>query len=239
MSAAAPVGPVRARAARILLALFGAAVAVDLVGLLLGATAVHQFAKPLLLSLLAAHVAVRGGPPLLVGAAVFGWGGDTLLLLDDDAAFMAGMGSFALGHLCYLVLFQRHGKAPARGGLLGAGYGIALVAVVVLLWPDLPADLRIPVAGYSLLLTAMAFRAGRLGVAAGLGGLLFLVSDTLIATGVAAWPQLPRPDFWVMSTYLAAQYLLIRGVVTASAPSGATGTTPPRPVTSESVPAQP
>ena len=94
---------------------------------------------------------------------------------------------------------------------------------MALLWPDLPAELRVPVAGYSVLLTAMAYRATRLGLTAGLGGALFLLSDTLIATGVAEWPQLPRPDFWIMATYLAAQHLLVRGVM------GVAQRTAPRP----------
>ena len=46
---------------------------------------------------------------------------------------------------------------------------------------------------------------------AGLGGALFMVSDTLIATGVADWPQPPRPQLWIMLTYAAAQFLLVRG----------------------------
>lgn len=78
--------------------------------------------------------------------------------------------------------------------------------------PICPASLRIPVAGYSLLLTAMAAASTRLGPVAGVGGALFLLSDTLIATGVADWPQLPRPDFWIMLTYAAAQFLLVSGV---------------------------
>ena len=95
-------------------------------------------------------------------------------------------------------------------------YAAALVVTVALLWPDLPADLRVPVAGYSLLLTAMACAAAtRLGLVAGSAGALFLLSDTLIATGVADWPQLPRPDLWIMLTYVAAQFLLVTGVLGA------------------------
>ncbi|PBC64808.1 hypothetical protein BKI49_07305 [Streptomyces sp. Tue6028] len=198
--------------ARVLLAAFAAATAVDLVSLVTGFDLGHTVAKPLLLPLLAAHVVVRGGPRLLVAALLCGWGGDVLLLSDADAAFLAGMASFAAGHVCYLVLFRR--TAPARAGLpLAGAYALALTALVVLLWPDLPAGLRVPVAGYSLLLTAMAYSATRLGPVAGLGGALFMVSDTLIATGVADWPQLPEPAFWIMLTYAAAQFLLVRGVL--------------------------
>ncbi|MEU8775231.1 lysoplasmalogenase [Streptomyces sp. NPDC048606] len=193
-----------------LLGAFLVAVAVDLGSLLADWHLGHVIAKPLLMPLLVAHVITRRAPRLLVAALVFGWGGDVALLFDADAAFLVGMGSFAAGHVCYLVLFGRRRTGP----VLGVAYAAALVTTVALLWGDLPAELRIPVAGYSLLLTAMAYRAGALGRAAGLGGALFLLSDTLIATGVAQWPQLPRPDFWIMATYLAAQYLLATGALT-------------------------
>ncbi|MFC7263583.1 lysoplasmalogenase [Streptomyces lutosisoli] len=213
------------RLARVLLVSFGLAVVVDLVSLGAGFDLGHRIAKPLLMPLLAAHAGVHGGPRLLVAALLCGWGGDVLLLSDADPAFLVGMASFAAGHVCYLVLFRR--TARARGALLAGAYAIALVATVTLLWPGLPADLRVPVAGYSLLLTAMACGATRLGLVAGLGGALFMVSDTLIATGVAEWPQLPSPDFWIMLTYAVAQYLLVRGVLgtlgARSAPAAAYG----------------
>ncbi|MEU6764194.1 lysoplasmalogenase [Streptomyces sp. NPDC046853] len=223
--------PVAGRA-KLLLVAFGIAALGDLAALLAGSDAAHTVFKPLLMPLLAGYAAVVKGPRLLTAALLFGWGGDTLLLLDADAAFLAGMGSFAAGHVCYLTLFKRHGTARARGGWLVAAYATALIVTVVLLWPDLPADMRGPVAGYSLLLTAMAFGATRLGLAAGAGGALFLLSDTLIATGIAEWPQAPRPDFWIMLTYIAAQFLLTVGVLAAQ---------PRRPVrlTSESAAATP
>ncbi|MET9978025.1 lysoplasmalogenase [Streptomyces microflavus] len=217
-----PGGPERAggvRFARPLLVAFLLAAAVDLAGLLAGLDTVHLVAKPLLMPLLAAYAAVRGGPRLLIAALLFGWGGDVFLLADNDLAFLLGMGSFAVGHVCYLALFGR-GRPPAQVAT-AIGYAVVLVVFLVLIWPDLPAGLRAPLTGYSLLLTAMAWRAGALGRYAAAGGALFLLSDALIATGIAEWPRLPVPDFWVMSTYIAAQFLLALGVLTA----GARGTT--------------
>ncbi|MFD5620309.1 lysoplasmalogenase [Streptomyces yangpuensis] len=211
--AADRTAPGRARLGRIALAAFAVAAAADLVSLLADWHPGHVIAKPLLMPLLVVYVITRGAPRLLVAALLFGWGGDLALLFDAEAAFLVGMGSFAVGHVCYLVLF---GKRPANP-LLGGAYTLALLGTVALLWADLPADLRIPVAGYSLLLTAMAFRSSALGLRAGIGGALFLLSDTLIASGVAEWPQLPRPDFWIMATYLAAQYLLATGATTREA----------------------
>ncbi|MGC4986231.1 lysoplasmalogenase [Streptomyces sp. DT193] len=199
------------RIPRVLLVCFALAAAVDLASLLAGADPGHRIAKALLMPLLAAYAGARGAPRLLLAALLLGWCGDLALLSDADPAFLVGMASFAAGHVCYLVLFRR--TARVRDARLVGAYVTALVALVVLLWPGLPAGLRVPVAGYSLLLTAMAYGATRLGPPAALGGVLFMLSDTLIATGVADWPQLPKAAFWIMLTYIAAQFLLVRGVL--------------------------
>ncbi|WP_374983658.1 lysoplasmalogenase [Streptomyces fradiae] len=222
----------RERLAGLLRAAFAAALAADLLALLAGSATGHLIAKPMLMPLLAAYAAVRGAPRLLLAALAFGWGGDVFLLVDAEWAFLAGMGSFAAGHVCYLVLFGRARTSP----LLGACYAAVLVAAVALLWPSLPADLRVPVAGYSLLLAATAYRASGLGPVAAAGGALFLLSDTLIATGVADWPQPPVPDFWIMLTYGAAQYLLATGVLR---PSSAARPLPTGPVAAPSPPGRP
>lgn len=203
-------GPLPERLVRPLLIAFLVACAADLAGVLAGVDALHLVAKPLLMPLLAAYAAARRGPRLLIAALLCGWIGDVFLLADSDLAFLIGMGGFAAGHLCYLRLFGR-----TRGALLpGIGYAVVLTVFVVLIWDGLPAGLRVPMAGYSLLLTAMAYRSGVLGRYAAAGGALFLLSDALIATGIADWPQPPAPGFWVMLTYVAAQLLLTLGALT-------------------------
>ncbi|MFF5896700.1 lysoplasmalogenase [Streptomyces argenteolus] len=197
------------RLVRPLLVAFLAVSAVHLAGLLAGTEAVHVATKPLLMLLLAAYAAARGGRRLLIAALLCGWAGDVLLMPDAEAAFLAGMAFFAAGHVCYLLLF---GRAPVRT-VAGLVYAVVLVTFVVLLWPGLPGGLRVPLTGYSLLLTAMAWRAGVLGRGAAAGGALFLLSDALIATGIAEWPPLPAHHFWIMLTYIGAQYLLTRGAL--------------------------
>ncbi|KPC81534.1 MULTISPECIES: lysoplasmalogenase [Streptomyces] len=208
------------RLVRPLLVTFLAVAAVHLTGLLAGAHAVHVATKPLLMLLLVAYAAARGGPRLLLAALLCGWAGDVLLMPDAEPAFLAGMGFFAAGHVCYLLLFGRAAVRPVSGLV----YAAVLVTFVVLLWPGLPEGLRIPLTGYSVLLTAMAWRAGTLGRHAALGGALFLLSDALIATGMADWPQLPAHNFWIMLTYIAAQYLLTRGAL--GGPAASAGAAP-------------
>ncbi|MFD7923192.1 lysoplasmalogenase family protein [Streptomyces sp. NPDC059740] len=206
---------------------FLAASAAHLAALLAGAGDVARLSKPVLMLLLAGCVAARGAG-LLTGAALLaGCAGDTLLGLDSDTAFLCGMAAFAVGHACRLAFFARRGSGAvsSRGGPgLTLLYAALWLGVLAALWPGLPPALRLPVAGYSLLLAATARAAWRLGPVAALGGALFLLSDTLLATGLAHWRPLPEQTCWVMATYLAAQYLLAHAETAAPRAGRAGGT---------------
>jgi len=180
-----------------------------LAGLSLGA----DLTKPLLMLALAAAVGLAA-PRLLLGALLASCVGD-LFLIFGGSWFLVGMGGFAVAHVCYVTHFVRTGALRDRARLLwtGAPYAVVWAVLITLLWPDLDAGLRIPLAVYSLLLTATAVSSACTGLRTGLGGALFLVSDSLIATDLADWPQLPAAGFWVMATYLTAQYLLATGIV--------------------------
>ncbi|WP_377272280.1 lysoplasmalogenase [Peterkaempfera sp. SMS 1(5)a] len=204
-------GGQRRTAARVLLAAFAVAGAVHLVALAVGLPVAEHASKPALMLLLAAYAATAADrvPRLLAAALLFGAAGDSLLEFGADTAFLAGMGCFAAGHVCYVTLFTRHGAFAdlRRAAAPIAVYGVLWAVLVGCLWPGL-GGLRIPVAAYSLLLTGTAVSSAGLGVRAGAGGALFLFSDGLIAADLADWPHLPGQDLWVMATYLAAQYLL-------------------------------
>ncbi|QMU68925.1 lysoplasmalogenase [Streptacidiphilus sp. P02-A3a] len=194
-----------------------AAVSVGYLGCALaGLTTAQDIAKPLLMPLLALAVGLRALPPgtsrLLLGALLASCAGDTLLIFGG-AWFLVGMGGFAVAHVCYISLLVCGGALRDRARLLrtATGYGLLWIILISSLWPDLTPALRLPLAGYSLLLAGTAVTSAGLSRRTGLGGALFLLSDSLIATGLAHWPQPPVPDFWVMATYLAGQYLLASG----------------------------
>ncbi|MBB5118346.1 hypothetical protein AF335_32640 [Streptomyces eurocidicus] len=230
----------RPRAAPALLAAFALTALAHLGALLAGSAVATTVTKPALMPLLAAHVLARGGPRPLAGALLFGCCGDTLLLTGGDTAFLLGMASFAAGHGCYLLLCARHGAPGGRRTYgLGGAYAVACLGTVALLWPDLAPGMRVPVGLYSLLLTAMALGASRARLRTGIGGLLFLASDTLIASGVADWPQPPVPQFWIMLSYLPAQFLLADGLLRAARPQDPPGPgAAPRPRAYGAVPAR-
>lgn len=216
--------PGAARAARAALAAFVAVAAAHLAALSVlpeGAGTVEDVTKALLMPSLAAWAALRGGPRTLVAALLLGCAGDVLLQFGGDTAFLAGMGCFAAGHVCYLTLMARRGafSVPGRTRWAAAGYTLVWLAAIIVLWPGLPSALRVPVALYSLLLTAVAAGGAGLGTAAAaVGGGLFLLSDTLIATRLAGLPQPPAAGFWIMLTYIAAQFLLAAGLYGGTSP---------------------
>lgn len=208
-----PVAAAGRTRARHFLGAFALAAVGDLGALLAGAGNLHALCKVLLMPLLAGYARERGAPAPLLGALALGWAGDVLLLSGAQPFFLAGMAAFAGGHVCYLLVFARLGERPTGWWARTALYALVLAAVLGVLWPALPAALRAPVAGYSALLTATALAAHRCGARAATGGALFLVSDFLIALGAAGLPQPPPAAPWIMLTYIAAQYLLVSGVL--------------------------
>jgi uncharacterized membrane protein YhhN len=214
-------GPWRGRAAAgeaapAFVCAFVALLALHLVATADGWDVVRLATKPLLMPVLAGWVRAWRGPRTLVAALLCGWGGDVLLEIGGTGAFLAGMGCFAAGHVCYLRIFVRRGAfaGPRRAVRLRCGAYAAVWAVTVaLLWPGLDAGMRVPVAVYSLLLASMAAGAYGLGAVTAVGGALFLLSDSLIATGLAGWPRPPGYDVWIMLSYVLAQSLLAGGVL--------------------------
>ena len=176
----------------------------------------------LLFVLLGAVCAARTGgayAALLVAGLVFGATGDVLLQLMDcrprekEKFFRAGLGAFLLGHLSYIVAFGMLGGA-SLWAVLGAA---ALFALLFCLQFPLRLDLgaqKLPVYLYAAVISLMAAfavgatGAGGRGVLAALGGLLFVVSDAILALIFFSPLKKKRLPAWNLITYYAAQILL-------------------------------
>ena len=95
--------------------------------------------------------------------------GDVFLLGKQEAAFLAGLGSFLLGHVVFGVAFLARGTAAA--GFL-ALIPLGLFAWLVLRWlnPHLSDRMRVPVVAYAVAISLMGVlahchRGRRLGLA--------------------------------------------------------------------------
>lgn len=189
--------------------------------------------KPLTLALLlaAATSADLGDvKPWLLAALGFGLLGDVALLFADDApgensdgpdlAFLAGLGAFLVGHAFYLVAFLTAGtvRAWVIAGVVVVGVvaavalppvlrgaaraeGVAFAAIVAI-YAGLLAVMSVLAVGTGLLLTAV-------------GGVLFLVSDSVLARGRFVAPLRHGP-LLVIVTYHLAQLLIVIGLVRAA-----------------------
>ena len=160
---------------------------------------------------------------LVLAALVLGWLGDALLLSHAPAAFMAGLAAFLLSHGFYAAAFVSAGTSLTA--LAAGGFVAVVLGAVVLRWllPHTPADFRVPVLAYVVVILAMctaatghATAAQRAGVLA--GAWLFAASDIAVAR-----ERFVKPGFvnklWGWPAYFVAQLLLAWSV--ASSPGGA------------------
>ena len=76
--------------------------------------------------------------------------------------------------------------------------------------------LLVPALAYGVAHGTMAVLAAGVNRLVSIGGALFLLSDAMIALGAFAdWFTPPAEGFWVMATYIAAQVLIVLGVLTS------------------------
>lgn len=186
-----------------------------------GGQLLHWMCKPLTTLLIVAMAWQTVGPARYRGCIVAGLLlstlGDVFLMLPGDY-FVAGLLSFLLAHVAYLVAFGARARWFAHSGPW-LGYALIGLAVVAALWPAIPGPLRLPVVIYVVALVAMAAQAAtvwqtrrdRAGVCAASGGALFLFSDSIIAIdrfGFAfAWSKA-----LILVSYWSAQYLIARSI---------------------------
>ncbi len=163
--------------------------------------------KPLLILLLAGFVGLESKSLLFV--LFFAWLGDVFLLVPGNSPvfFQLGLGSFLVMQIAYIRLFHRRSMEIWHWSL--GAIMVYVVSLLTILWPDLAAGLRIPVVVYAIALGGMLYFASKLGDKMIFwGALLFVISDSLLALGKFKY-AIPGNSFWVMSTYIMAQLVLI------------------------------
>ncbi|MET7424658.1 lysoplasmalogenase family protein [Dactylosporangium sp. NPDC005555] len=197
------------------LVLFGCAAVAELTGVAMSWEPLQWVAKPLLAPLLLWYL-MRFS--LIGWGLVFAFAGDVALLVPGTVPFLLGMACFLGTQICFLLAFLR--RAPLHR-LAAAGYGVLWAVLNVLLWPSLGA-LRVPILVYSLALSAMAAAAFAVSRTVAAGGLLFLLSDLLIGLGAADLDFAGR-DLIVMTTYMAALFLITTGFARNPPPAQAMG----------------
>ena len=202
------------------LAAYLVAGALNVVGVFTDTGWLATITKPLLMPLLLLYfiAALNGDQSPVVAwvkrALVFSWIGDLMLMGDGDLFFMLGLLGFLGAQICYISGFRAYvNQGPLRGRpWLILPYLVYWVLLIALLFSDL-GPMLIPVLIYSFALLAMAVLALGVSPLTGLGGALFLLSDSLIALTALSDRLGDGAGDWIMPTYIVGQLLIVRGVL--------------------------
>jgi uncharacterized membrane protein YhhN len=153
---------------------------------------------------------------LTLVALGWSWLGDTVpRLLDGDPEFLVMVGCFLVAQVAYIGAFRPYRYESIlhrrRPWLIPYGVGVVLLVAVCLPGSDWLAPAVVAYGGCLLVMAVLATGIHRLAT---VGGVLFLVSDGLIALDAfAGWWALPQQDVAVMTAYIIAQLLLVLGVL--------------------------
>ena len=211
--------------------LFAVIVIVELAGRLLDNIQMEYFVKPLIMIWIAVYFLLFKKKssftvPVLM-AFFFSWVGDNMLMLSgkNELFFFAGVGGFFCAQLSYIYTYTKYNESGGKGYLqknpLLSVFFLAYVAgMLILLFPGLEGMMKPIITIYAISLMLMSMmalnRSHRVGASSFklvfIGSLLFLLSDSMIAFN-KFHSEIPMAGFLIMLTYIAAQYLIMRGLI--------------------------
>ena len=199
----------------------------NLVAQIIPSSELNRFTKPALMPLLLFYILEYSKgrvtlKTLLLGLAILlSWLGDVALLYQSNQLyFMIGLGLFLFAQITYVVVLKKSTFEDIRFDVLKilpfALFALVLFAILI---PQ-AGDLAIPIFVYGLVISVMA---GTARLRDGLttresyrmalyGSLLFLASDSVLAIN-KFYMEISIPGLWIMSTYAAAQLLLVQGIL--------------------------
>jgi len=199
-----------------------------LLALLFGYEYLDLYLKPALIPLLGFAVyAYKRFPSRnsLLTALAFSWVGDIVLLFADIAEiyFILALASFLISHLIYCTLFNKQKAVEIRNNIVfRIGCLIILLYVVGMISFLLPTlgTLKVPVIIYAFVISTMllfAFNGFLSWSKPGnkyvfYGAVTFIISDSILAINKFYTP-IQKGSFFIMVTYLVAQYLIVDGIL--------------------------
>jgi uncharacterized membrane protein YhhN len=185
--------------------------------------------KPFLMPSLFLYVYLNDSFPtkkILLLALTFSWVGDVLLIFTNNNPwfFITGLLAFLTAHIFYIVLFSKLGilKPYKNNPFFWIGIFLTvfyLKSILEMLLPSL-GPLKIPVSFYALTISVMLGFAWRGFISWNnnyrfyilFGAIAFIASDSFLAINKFQSPINNAPIL-IMSTYLAAQFGIVYGVI--------------------------
>lgn len=154
---------------------------------------------------------------IMLISLIFSCFGDTFLMFQgkNPQFFLFGLGSFLVAQLAYAGVFKPLGLTNFNKRYPFIIYGFVFI---VFLLDRIPKGFMMPIVVYATAIMWMGITAAerqsnqksyRFVL---IGAILFIISDSLIAINKFAF-SIPLSGIWVMATYIAAQYLIVEGVL--------------------------
>ena len=195
----------------------------DLIGIYLSIDILIYVAKPLLMITLFwyYYMNARILNKLFIVGLAFSFLGDVFLLGDGMGMFIAGLISFLLAHIFYIILLIKWLKRPTLIQIIMASipYLIIFFLLMIILYDGL-GEMRIPVIIYAMtislfgmisLIHLLQVRSWNSFILVS-GVLVFILSDSLLALNLFYIPKSFYP-IMIMVSYVFAQYLICRFVL--------------------------
>jgi len=185
--------------------------------------------KPFLIPLLFMYVYLNDDfltKKVVLFALTFSWIGDVLLIFTNNNQwfFISGLLSFLTAHIFYIILFSKLGtsKPYKKNPLFWIGIILTifyLKSILEMLLPTL-GPLKIPVSFYAFTISVMLGFAWRGSISWNnnarfyilFGAIAFIASDSFLAINKFQEP-INNAAILIMSTYLAAQFGIVYGVI--------------------------
>jgi len=159
----------------------------------------------------------RYGRVVLAGL-VLGAIGDVCLLRTSKQFFMAGLVSFLLGHVAYVIAFGALPLSPAPALLAAAAMAAFMFFIGRWVFPHAP-DMRVPIGVYMLVIAVMCVVAVGAGAAGApwmipVGAVMFTVSDVAVVRDRFIAKGLGN-RLWGLPLYYAAQLVIAWSIAAA------------------------
>ncbi len=206
--------------------LYTAVCVANLVAQVIPSEELERYTKPLLMPLLLFYIYKKsiGNTTikviLLSVAILFSWLGDVVLMFQsNEMYFMLSIGFFLIAQVTYVFVLSK--SSYQKPNISFFKILPFLLYGVILFYILLPAGaFTVPIIVYGLVILIMMisayFRRGVTSVRsyqlAFIGSILFVLSDSILAVNAFKDP-IPFAGLLTMSTYCAAQYLLVEGIL--------------------------
>jgi len=202
---------------------------IHLAGIVLNNQWLSYISKPMIVVLIGLYFLAQtdhtspGFKKWILGALIFSWTGDVLLLLqpENEIFFLLGLCAFLIAHIFYIFFFHhvriKESVRSNTGLLLIAG--VYYFSLIILLFPHL-GNMQIAVPVYGLVISFMFLLALHMlfiknKMAGGwmmIGALLFIISDSLLAINKFYQP-FDMAGLAIMATYGMAQLFIVEGAI--------------------------